>query len=286
MERLPSTGPNAEQITYWNETAAPKWLAHQRILDAQIRPLGQATMDRARIGAGEHVIDVGCGAGDTTLEIASRVGSSGEVLGIDVSTPLLERARERARETRAANVRFENADAQTHPFPERAFDAVFSRFGIMFFSDATRAFANLLRALREGGRLAFVCWQALDKNPWMAVPTAAAATVIPFPPRGPADAPGPFGFADPERIRRVVDGAGFCDLSVESLETMLDVGEPDLDRSVDFIVRMGPTGSALLQAGPDALPRVVAVVKQAVARYHTERGLHMPGAVWIVSARR
>jgi SAM-dependent methyltransferase len=284
MERLPSTGPNAEQITYWNETAGPKWIAHEQILDSQIRPLGRAAIDRAAIGGGEHVLDVGCGCGDTTLDLASRVGASGTVLGIDISTPMLERARERARG--ASNVRFENADAETHPLPERAFDVVFSRFGVMFFSDATRAFANLLHALREGGRLSFVCWQALEKNPWVGVPTAAAASVIPFPPRGPADAPGPFSLADPERVRRVLGGAGFRDVSLESLETFLDVGDSDLDRSVEFIVQMGPTGSALRQSGPEAVPRVVAAVKQALAPYHTKRGLHMQAAAWIVRGRR
>jgi SAM-dependent methyltransferase len=199
---------------------------------------------------------------------------------------MLERARERARETGAANVRFQNADAQTHPFAERDFDVVFSRFGVMFFSDAARAFANLRGALREGGRLAFVCWQGLEKNPWMGVPTAAAAGVIPFPPPGPPDAPGPFGFADPARIRRVLEGGGFRDVSIEPLETFLDVGDGDLDRSVEFVVQMGPTGNALRKAAPEAVPRVIAAVKQAVARYHTERGLHMQGAVWIVSALR
>jgi SAM-dependent methyltransferase len=286
VERLPSTGPNAEQITYWNETAAPKWITYQEVLDSQIRPLGRVAMDRAAIGAGEHVLDVGCGCGDTALELASRVAPNGAVVGIDISTPMLERARERAREAIATNVRFENADAETHPLPERGFDVVFSRFGVMFFSDATRAFGNLRRALRDGGRLSFVCWQALEENPWMGVPTAAAASVISLPPLGPTDAPGPFGLADPERIRRVLGGAGFRDVSLESFDTFLDVGGSDLDRSIEFVVQMGPTGSALRQAGAEAVPRVLAAVKRAVARYHTERGLRMKGAVWIVSGRR
>ena len=287
MERLPSTGPNAEQITYWNETAAPKWIANEQMLDAQIRPLGRAAMDRAAIASGDRVIDVGCGCGETSIELASRVGASGSVIGIDIATPMLERARERVREAGIANVRFENADAETHALPAEAFDVVFSRFGVMFFSDPTRAFANLLQSLRPGGRLAFVCWQALDKNPWMGIPTAAASAVIPFPPKPPGDAPpGPFGLADPQRIRRTVEGAGFRDLAIEPIDTVLDVGDGDLDGTIDFLVQMGPTGTALRNAGPDAQPRVVAAVKEAVARYHTERGLRMGGAVWIVSARR
>jgi SAM-dependent methyltransferase len=285
MERLPSTGPNAEQITYWNETAAPKWISHESMLDTQIGPLGRAAMDRARILSGERVLDVGCGCGDTTIELASRVGAAGAVLGIDISMPMLDRATRRARDAGLANVRFENADAQTHAFPAGAFEVVFSRFGVMFFNDPTSAFANLRRALRDGGRAAFVCWQGLDKNPWMGVATAAAAAVIPFPPRLP-DAPGPFFFADPDRIRNVLGGAGFADIVIAPLETVLDVGESDLDRSVDFLVQMGPTGSALREAGPAAHPRVVAAVREAVAPYHTERGLRMGGAVWVVTAER
>ena len=286
MKPLTSTGPNAEQITYWNEGAAPKWIAYQRILDAQLRPLGRAVMDRLGVRAGERVLDVGCGCGDTTLELAERVGSTGSVAGVDVSAPMLERADARAREAGIANVRFENADAQTHAFQPASFDLAFSRFGVMFFADPTSAFANVHGALAEGGRLGFVCWQPLERNPWMGLPMAAAARVITFPPRPPADAPGPFSFADPDRVRGILARAGFAAITLEGLDTALTVGDDDLQRSVEFLVQMGPTGTALRDAGPDAFARVTAAVKDAVAPFHTAEGLRMDAAAWIVSARR
>jgi len=285
MERLPSTGPNAEQITYWNEAAAPKWISYQKILDEQIRPLGLVVMDRAGIRPAERVLDVGCGCGDTSIELARRVGADGSVVGIDISTPMLERAKQNAAEAGVANVRFENADAQTQALPSAAFDLVFSRFGVMFFAEPTTAFRNLRSSLRDGGRVGFVCWQPLDKNPWMGLPMIAAAEVVQFPPRPPADAPGPFAFADPDRVRRILADAGFAGITIDGLDTVLTIGDGDLDRSVDFIVQMGPTG-ILLREKPEAKEAVVGAVKRAIAGAHTERGLRLDGSVWLVGARR
>jgi ubiquinone/menaquinone biosynthesis C-methylase UbiE len=221
MPSLLATGPNAEQITYWNEVSAPKWLRFQKVLDQQLGELGRSVMDRAAIRAGEHVLDVGCGCGDTTLELARRVGRDGSVVAIDVSTPMLERAIENARAREVANVAFWNADAQTYGLPPAAFDLVYSRFGVMFFVDPARAFSNLGRALRSGGRVSFVCWQALERNAWMAVPMAAAARVIPSPARPGPEAPGPFSFADPNRVRGILGGAGFTDVTVEGMRRCL-----------------------------------------------------------------
>ncbi len=174
MSALEYTGPNAEQIQYWNEQRGRAWVAQQELIEAQLAPLGRHAMDRAAIAAGERVLDVGCGCGQTTLELARRVGPRGSVLGADISSVMLGRARELAGAAGATNVRFEEADAQTHAFPPAGFDVLFSRFGVMFFADPRAAFANLRTALRPGARVAFVCWQALPLNPWMAVPLAAA----------------------------------------------------------------------------------------------------------------
>src|SRR5437867_4470402 len=215
---------NAEQIRYWNEAAGPKWVSFQKVIDAQIAPLGERAMDRAGIAPGERVIDVGCGCGGTTIALARRVGPAGLVLGIDISAPMLERAAETARAEGLANVRFENADAQTHRLPPGAFDVVYSRFGIMFFADPVAAFANLRAALRPGGRLAFVCWQALRENPWLFLALQAAAQHLTLPPPPAPDAPGPFSLADPERVRDIVARAGFERIALEDLRTALTLG--------------------------------------------------------------
>lgn len=284
---LAATGPNAEQITYWNEVSGPKWIRFQGLIDRQIGPLGRMAMDRAAIRLGERILDVGCGCGDTTLELARRTGPSGSAVGIDLSAPMLERASESARAAGVTNVAFWNTDAQVHEFTRADFDVVYSRFGVMFFFEPVRAFANLRRAVRPGGRVAFVCWQALERNPWMAVPMAAAAEEIVFPPRSGPEAPGPFSFGDPERVKRILDKAGFTDIAVEGAEALLVVGGAGtLEEAANFLIEMGPTGVALRRADPSARPRVAAAVKRAVAPFHAPGGLRMGSAVWLVNARQ
>lgn len=287
MESLQPEGPNAEQIRYWNEVAGPKWVALHEQIDVQIRPLGHMTMDRARLAPGERVIDVGCGCGNTTLDLARRVGPTGKALGIDLSTMMLARARETAAAAGAANVEFRQADAQTHPFEAGSFDVVFSRFGVMFFADATAAFRNLLGALRPGGRLAFVCWQALSENPWMLVPLAAALPHLPPIPLPDPNGPGPFGFADQNRVRLFLEGAGFRDVGFESVNEAIDVGgKADLDQVVDFALQMGPLGAVLRKSEPAARDSVFAAVRDAIKPYQTADGIRMSSAAWIVTGRR
>jgi SAM-dependent methyltransferase len=280
------TEPNADQIRYWNETAGPKWVRYEAWLDAQIGPLGRRAMDQARIAAGEHVLDVGCGCGETTLELARRVGPEGRVLGLDVSGVMLERARQRASAAELSQVRFEQADAQVHRF-EPSFDALFSRFGVMFFASPQAAFTNLRRALRPGGRLALVCWQALQKNAWLYVPLSAAARHITLPPPPAPDAPGPFSFADPERVTRILEQAGFTGIELESVEEPLAVaGGADLDTAVEFLIEaVGPTSAVLREADPALRPVVAAAVREALLPFATPTGVRIPAAAWIVTAR-
>ena len=279
---------NAEQIRYWNETAGPRWIAFRNAIGEQLGPLGRQAMDLGGIGAGEHVIDVGCGFGDTAIELARRVGSAGTVLGVDVSAVMLEQAAQTAREAGVANVRFENADAQTHPLPRGEFDVAYSRFGVMFFTDPVAAFTNLRSALRPGGRLAFVCWQALSENPWLFVPLQAAAQHLQLPPPPAPEAPGPFSFADPERVRSILLRAGFDRVVLAELrETLTLGGGSTLDEAVRFLLQgVGPTTAALRQADPAVWPRVAAAVRQAIAPFETPQGVRMASAAWIVTARR
>jgi len=244
-------------------------------------------MDRAGIAPGERVIDVGCGCGDTTIALGRRVGPAGRVLGIDVSAPMLERAAETARAAGVANVRLENADAQTHRLSPSAFDVVYSRFGVMFFTDPVAAFTNLRAALRPGGRLAFVCWQALLENPWLFVPLRAAAQHLTLPPPPAPDAPGPFAFADPERVRGILARAGFGDIVLEELHTTLTLGGGGtVDQAVRFLTEgVGPVSGVLREADPAVRPTVAAAVRAAIAPFHTPQGVRMGSAAWIVTAR-
>ena len=287
MQTLAAAGPNAEQIAYWNEQAGPEWVAREAMLDEQIAPLGLAAMERAKVAAGERVLDVGCGCGQTTLELAARVGPRGAVTGIDISTPMLERARERAGECGLANIAFINADAQSTPLGAAAFDLVFSRFGVMFFADPKAAFASLRERLAPGGRVAFVCWQGLALNPWMSVPLLAAAQQIALPTPPAAGAPGPFSFADPGRVRGILTGAGFAGIAIEPLTGELVVGgsRGRPEQAVEQLLQMGPMRAALREAPAAAVARVAAAVSDAMAPYSTPNGVILRYAAWIVGAR-
>lgn len=285
MSPLEASGPNAEQIRYWNEESGPRWVALQALLDAELAPLGRAAMERAKIAPGERVLDVGCGCGATALELAERVGAAGAVLGIDISRPMLTRARERARQAGQAQLRFEHADAQTHDLAKASFDVLFSRFGVMFFSDPRAAFANLRRALAPGGRLAFVCWQALARNAWMLVPMAAAARHVELPPPPEEGAPGPFAFADPERVRGILAGAGFAGIAIEPLEgELLLGGGGSLDQAAAFMVEIGPAAMALRKAGRERDPAVREAIRAALAPFETPAGVRLGYAAWVATA--
>jgi len=283
---LAATGPNAEQIEYWNDKSGPKWVEHQEMLDTQIGPIGEEAMARAKIQPGERVLDVGCGCGQTSLQLAERVAPRGHVTGVDISGVMLARARERAAAASVSGVEFQLADAQTTSFA-RSFDLVFSRFGVMFFADPVAAFTNLRRALAPRGRLAFACWQQLDRNPWMMVPMGAAAKHVPLPPPPPPGAPGPGSLADPERVARILDQAGFRDVSLEALETKVRVaGGGGVEAATRFLLEgVGPTSQAMREASASAMEAVTRAVQTALEPYLTPRGVELGASVWIVTAR-
>ena len=280
---------NVEMIRYWNEGAGPAWVAMQERLDAQLAALGALTRERAGVAPGERVLDVGCGCGGTALELARAVGADGRVVAVDISESMLARARARAEAAGLeGRIEWRCADAQTARFADASFDCVYSRFGVMFFEDPPAAFANVRRALRPGGRLAFVCWQARERNPWMMAPAIAAMQHVAFPPPPPPDAPGPFAFADAERVRDILTAAGFEDIAHEAVDRPMPLGSGGLDEALELFLAVGPVGQALreAQAGPEQRERVVAAVREALARFETPRGLEAPASAWVVTARR
>jgi len=273
---------NAAQINYWNTSAGPTWAAFQAQLDRQLEPLGAEAMRALSPARGDRFLDVGCGCGYTSLALAERVGPSGTVLGVDISQPMLAVAAARPPSQGGGAVpAFRLADAQADDLGEAIFDGVFSRFGVMFFSDPVAAFANIRRALKPGGRLGFVCWRPLAENPWMHVPLEAARPLLPpLPPSDPR-APGPFAFADADRVRGILAGAGFGAVSIVPFDTRISCG--GLDETMALTRRVGPLGAALREH-PDHAEAVMSVVAEALATYLTPEGVAMPAAVWIVTA--
>jgi len=284
---LTPEGANAEMIEYWNGTAGQRWVRFQDQLDLTLRPLGQAAMECGGVAAGDRVLDVGCGCGDTSIELAGRVAPTGSVLGVDISTTMLARARTRAAEIADARVAFENADAASHPLPAESFDLVFSRFGVMFFRYPEVAFANLRTALRPGGRIAFVCWQALKHNEWYRLPVEIAGRHVALPDPPPPGTPGPFAFADGDRVRGILSAAGFSDIALDSHERAMEVGGPgDVAAAVEFVQTQGLMVRLLQEADEDTRARVTADLRQALAPYHDGRAVRMGSASWLVTARR
>ncbi|MHB8319207.1 MAG: class I SAM-dependent methyltransferase [Acidimicrobiales bacterium] len=281
------TAPNAEQVRFWNDVSGPLWVEFVEEMDLHTAAFGDPALEKAAPRPGERVLDVGCGCGSTTVFLGEIVGRGGKVVGIDVSSVMLQRARERVQGGGHDNVELREADAQIADLPKDYFDLAFSRFGVMFFSDPERAFSNIASSLRVGGRITFVCWQAPEKNPWMAVPMSAALGALEVSPSAPGDGPGPFFFSDPERIRRILESADLQDVDVVSLERdSLLTGPDGLDRWAHHRILMGVGREAYEVASEEVRERVRDAVVNSVAEFVTQDGLSMPGAAWIVQASR
>ncbi len=276
-------GDNAKQIADWNGAVGAHWAAEQARNDRLIKAFGEAALVAAGAKAGEAALDVGCGCGDTSLELVYRVGVMGRVVGVDVSAPMLAVARDRA-EGRE-NLTFVEADASKAELPG-AFDLLYSRFGVMFFDEPEAAFRQLRKAIRESGRVAFCCWQAAKDNPWAMVPLVAAreASGLDLPPPDP-HAPGPFAFADAGRVARILEAAGFGSVKAEAFEAPMFLGS-SVRSAAEGCTKMGPASRIAREAGPERLPAITDAIEAALKPLAGVDGsVALPGRVWVVTAR-
>lgn len=269
-----------DQPTFWNEEGGRRWVQNIRRVERMIEPLSARLLQHAAPRPGERVLDVGCGGGVTSAALARAVGASGRVLGVDVSAVILDVARERF--PGITNLDFALGDAATMPLERGGFDLLASRFGVMFFADPAAAFAHLRTALVPGGRLAFICWRALDQNPWMAECVRAAFTVLPRPEPQPPDAPGPYAFADDARLRDILGASGFGAISIDPLDHPLDLGSPD--EAVLQMTRMGLAASAFAAASPAEQQAATAAVRAALEPHVVAGTVRMASATWLVHA--
>jgi SAM-dependent methyltransferase len=272
---------NSDQIARWNAQTGARWVERQARLDAMIGVFGAQALAASGLCAGERVLDIGCGCGDTTLAIADAVGPGGEAIGVDVSAPMLAVARRRAQGR--SNVRFIEADASAAPLPGGS-DLLYSRFGVMFFTEPTPAFAAMRTALRPGGRVAFACWRALFENPWMMEPLKAALPLLPA--LAPPDplAPGPFAFADQVRVRTILESAGFADVALAPFDAPMLVGAEVAD-AVLMSMEVGPLAVASAELDAARRQEIGAAVGRALSAFAGPEGVRLQGAVWIVTAR-
>lgn len=273
---------NADQIEFWNSVQGDKWVRLMDRIDALLGPFGETARTELAAKPGERVLEVGCGFGSDTVVLAEAVGPGGRVVGVDVSKPMITQARQRA----PANVEIVEADAQTHGLGDAVFDAVYSRFGVMFFEDPQAAFANLRRATRPGGRLAFAAWRRRAHNPWIMEMVQAARDYLELPPRPGPEEPGQFSFEDDGRIRRILEGAGWSRVTIQPCSPELEVGASVPD-AVDFLAQMGPTAQPLADADADTRACVTEAARVAYARFARapDQPPRLQFGAWIVTAR-
>jgi SAM-dependent methyltransferase len=271
---------NADQIAFWNGDAGEKWVKAQDRLDAMLAPVTAEVFKAAAVKPGERVLDIGCGCGETSIMLAK---ANARVTGIDISRPMLARAKQRASDARIEAFEAIEADAAERKF-DATYDLLFSRFGVMFFADADAAFANLRKALKPGGRLAFVCWREPRANEWVSVPVGAIRPHVPPQPQlGPED-PGPFAFADLVRVRRILDSAGFDSITARPFDAPMQLGET-LEDALTHIQEFGPVSRMMTPASDAEKAKAAAALRHALEPYASKKPIALAGAVWLITAR-
>ena len=267
----------------WNGSDSRAWIERPDRYDRMLGGLGLQALDAAELNQGERVLDVGCGSGQLARQAAERVGATGEVVGIDLSAPMVELAVARSEDL--PQLRFTVADVQTDELPGTGWDAIVSRFGVMFFDDPVTAFARLHAVAATAGRLAFVAWQGPQHNEWVYTGLAAMVPHVGIPPIPAPGAPGPFAFADEGHVRDVLGRAGWSDVVVREVETTVSVGGGgDIDEVVAYYTEDTFGRNILAHADGATRARAVAALREVISARWTSDGLLLGAAAWVVTA--
>jgi SAM-dependent methyltransferase len=269
------------QPALWNGAGGRGWVGLQEVLDQMYRPFEDLLVDAIRSETTRRVLDVGCGTGSTTVAVARRLGASGSCTGIDISEPMIAAARARA-ERQGGSVTFIVGDAQTYPLDRASFDAIISRFGVMFFADPVAAFTNLRAAASAGAMLQAIAWRSAAENPFMTTAERAAAPLLPDLPERRPNEPGQFAFADRDRVRRILTDSGWSEIDIQPIDVPCAMPESALAR---YLTELGPVGRMLQEATDEVRARVVAAIRPAFDPYVHDAEVRFDAACWIVGAR-
>lgn len=280
---MSGTGVNAEQTRAWDGPEGDAWTDNEDWYNAAARYLTPPLFVAAAIAPSEHVMDIGCGTGETSRR-AAREARAGTAFGIDLSSRMIERARQRATDEGLRNVRFERGDAQTHPFERERFNLAISRYGSMFFDDPVAAFTNIARALRPGGRVAMLCWREIARNAWVRELRAALAAGRDLP-EPPPHAPSPFAFADPDRVREILSAAGFEAISFDPLDEPMYFGH-DAVRAFEDVSKLGVVKGLLADLDEDGRRRALDGLSDTLKTHETPAGVLLGTSAWMVRATK
>jgi len=276
---------NKDQLERWNGIDGEFWVREQDRLDRTLAPVTGPLLTFAAARSGSTVIDVGCGCGATTIELARAVGPSGRVVGLDISEPMLTLAAARLKDF--ANTTTMLGDAADLPLSDLNAELIVSRFGVMFFGDPVAAFSNLRTGLAPGGRVRFACWRPISENPWLQIPLHAVYEHAPRLPKPEPEEPGPFAFADTDRVTRILTAAGFTAPTFTPLDIQMDIAAGGtLDDAVMQSSGMGPAKRALADQPDHIRAAAVESIRRALTPYASSSGVTLPGAVWLVAASR
>ncbi|RKH29942.1 class I SAM-dependent methyltransferase [Corallococcus sp. AB030] len=270
-----------EQTKLWNGTAGHAWVEAQAVLDGMFKPIEDLLAEAVVTSSARQVLDVGCGTGSTTLAVARRLGTKGHCTGIDISEPMLAAARARA-EQEGTPARFIRANAQLHAFEPASFDMIISRFGVMFFEDPVRAFANLRHAATNNAEFLAIAWRSPSENPFMTTAERAAAPLVSNIPARRPDAPGQFAFADSNRVHRILEESGWAGIDIQPIDVTCTLPEKEL---VNYLTRFGLLSRVLQDADDRTRTHVIETVRAAFEPFVHGAEVRYTAACWKVEAR-
>ena len=278
---------NKNQKDFWSGKGGDIWVERQNVMDIMLSPLGEAALNKLNFNEEENVLDIGCGCGHTTLNIAKRIEPLGNVTGLDISEPMLERAKESAVEMSITNTSFKCVDVQTEDLGDQIYSAAFSRFGVMFFEDSIAAFKNINRSLISGGCLSFVCWQSPAVNPWQSLFIQELKKFLELP-SPPPRSPGPFAFMESEYVFSILEESKFQDINIEGHEAEVNMfSGRSLSDSVKDYISINPVVTEMLRdSSEDQTTEIVNSAIEAFSPYYSEKGLIFPSATWLVTAKK